>query len=65
MEDYRQAQKEYQRFQREIRQKRAAKAGELVRGVMKRMGQTPSPFWKVRPRPIDPTGHLNDYRTVD
>lgn len=65
MEDYRQIREEHRRLQQEILEKRAAKAGELVRGVMKRMDRAPSPFRKTRPQPIDPARHLNDFRTAD
>lgn len=54
MEDYQQIQKEYQRLQREILAKRAAKAGERVRRVMKGMDRAPSLFRGARTRPIDP-----------
>ncbi len=63
MEDYRQAQKEYQRLQQEILAKRAEKAGERVRRVMKRMDRAPSPFRRARTRPTDPVRDLNDLRT--
>ena len=61
--DYQQTQKECQRLQQEILEKRAVKAGELVRRVMKRMDRAPSPFRRDRTRPIDPVSDLNDLRT--
>ena len=65
MEDYRQTQKEYQRLQEEILKKRAAKAEELVRGVMRRMDRAPNPFRRARPRPIDRVRDLPEFRPGD
>lgn len=65
MEDYQRTQKECQRLQREILEKRAVKVGERVRRVMKRMDRAPSPFRRARTRPTDPVRDLNDLRTDD
>lgn len=65
MEDYRQTRKEYRRLQKEILEKRAAKAGELVRGVMERMERAPSPIRKARPQPTEQAHHLRGFRTAD
>jgi len=57
--------KEYRRLQKEILEKRRAKTRERVRRVMKRMERAPSPFQRVRTRPIDPARQLDDFRTDD